>query len=161
MSLRHEKLTSDDSGTRILVVDKHAFDGLIAVWVASRLGDIEIILHKTVNHAGVKEEGVSALTCTVLPVVGHFASKSVATLYPPDQQFLKIGLLVHWVSRSSMRSGLREILVTGRKVAPAGPLSPHSIFCGEMCAASESVAKREKAERLNESWVRIIVVRDL
>ena len=60
-----------------------------------------------------------------------------------------------------MRSGLGEVLVTGRRVAPAGPLSPHNMFCGGMCSAKEKVAKREMVRKLNESWVRIIVERDL
>lgn len=53
MSLPQEKLTSYDSRARILIVNEHAFDGLIAVRVACRLGDVEVILPMTVNFAEV------------------------------------------------------------------------------------------------------------
>lgn len=55
-----------------------------------------------------------------------------------------------------MGSGFREVLVTGRRVAPAGPLSPHSMFCGGMCSARVSDAWSETANKLNNSWVRIV-----
>ena len=56
MSLGHEKLTSYDGRTRILVVDKHALDSLVAVWVTCSLRDIEIILPTIVSDANAAKQ---------------------------------------------------------------------------------------------------------